>query len=165
MSGPGDVEPVTGGENDAEVANATAQESEASLGIPLYSTSLPDGTSVYCPLPWLVTGYGRLNQCTNLIRGPWGTFGKVGIYNRDLRRFAPGSDWQPVSDQHFMNVPDGAGYIRGFATLATGFGPVMFVTKYISTQAEGLRGNWGNYNEAVRRYFPASNDWWPTAPE
>ena len=56
------------------------------------TVSLPDGTSVYCPLPWLVTGYGRLNQCTNLIRGPWGTFGKVGIYNRDLSLFTPESD-------------------------------------------------------------------------
>ncbi|HMJ16446.1 MAG TPA: hypothetical protein VK524_33760 [Polyangiaceae bacterium] len=115
-----------------------------------------------CPLPWAVTGYGKVAQCTAVLTGPWGTFGRVGFYSPGTGVFAPTSGWIPVSDMHYNGIPHGDGVLRSFATLATAYGPVQYSTKYRIITGVGTRANWGNYNEAAGQYFPG-NDWWPVA--
>ena len=72
-----------------------AADSSSAASVPFFTRTLPDNTFLVCPLPWALTGYGRVGQCTAKITGPWGTFGRVGFYNRDFDLFEPASEWRP----------------------------------------------------------------------
>jgi hypothetical protein len=113
------------------------------------------GTQVIrCAAPLLATGYGPIHNCTEVSGGQ----GRNGLYSPLTQQFNASTDWVPVGEAvgYKLNVSanDGqTGTFVGFASLQTGYGPVVYGTQY-----QGNQGRFGNYNLLANAFYP-SGDW------
>lgn len=117
-------------------------------------------TAIYCPYPYLSTGYGPLAQCTQTSGGR----ARAGFYSPVTGGFSPSTGWRDVVQfgwyERTVTATDGfRGTALGYARLATGYGPVVYATQYRNGTSQA---RWGNVNLISGLFYPSSG-WHATA--
>ena len=81
---------------------------------------------IYCPTPYLSTGFGAVAQATQLSSA--GADARYGMYSPVTGAFSPSTDWMNMVQNKWVEVDavkstdNVVGPVKGYATFATPFG-------------------------------------------
>jgi hypothetical protein len=127
-------------------------------GEPDHVTIHPPGESpIECPMPYLMTGFGPVAQCTQRV----GDQARVGLYSPYTGDFGEQTDWLPVVDASWYDgevqaTDEVVAEARGYAVLNTVYAGAVWATQYRDGE-----GRWGTFNVYTNEFHPAENGWQP----
>jgi hypothetical protein len=116
---------------------------------------------IFCPTPYLSTGYGAVAQATQLSAA--GADARYGMYSPITGAFSPSTDWLDLVKNKWVELDavkstdNVVAPIKGYATVATPLGEASWVTQYFFGY-----GRWGIYNLNTKLFYPES-DWFPVS--
>jgi hypothetical protein len=151
------ADPVLAGKASQQVGTGEAVQVTADsvpVSTPSSVTSRPTGdpgvqATLGCPLPYLLTGYGPVGQCT-LVSG---STGWAGFYSPITNQFNAATGPLAVHAVRWYSWNNGT--IRGWTSLHTAYGPGVWATQY-----SGGSGRWGIVNLITSQFYPNSG-WMP----
>jgi hypothetical protein len=116
---------------------------------------------IYCPTPYLSTGFGAVAQATQLSAA--GADARYGMYSPITGAFSPSTDWMNLVKNKWIEVDavkstdSVVAPVKGYATVATPLGEASWVTQYFFGY-----GRWGIYNLNTQLFYP-QGDWFPVS--
>lgn len=116
---------------------------------------------IYCPTPYLSTGYGAVAQATQVSAA--GGDARYGKYSPITGAFSPSTEWWDIVRNKWVELDavkstdNVVAPIKGYATVATPLGEASWVTQYFFGY-----GRWGIYNLNTQLFYPES-DWFPVS--
>jgi hypothetical protein len=116
---------------------------------------------IFCPTPYLSTGYGAVAQATQLSVA--GADARYGMYSPITGAFQPSTDWMDLVKNRWIEedsvkaTDNVVAPVKGYASVNTPYGEASWVTQYYFGY-----GRWGIYNLVTGLFYP-SGDWFPVA--
>lgn len=114
---------------------------------------------IYCPTPYLSTGYGAVAQATQISAA--GADARIGMYSPITGAFSPSTGWMDMVKNDWVEIAEAKATdgvvapVKGYAVVDTPYGPASWVTQYFFGY-----GRWGTYNLVTKLFYP-QGDWFP----